>query len=351
MALRAEMEHVSSTFGRRIRTIYIGGGTPTSLGERDLEFLLKAICEIFGEPEDGEFTVEANPGTLTPGKARLMRDFGVNRISLGIQSFNDEELKFLGRLHSSEDSLRSYEMLLESGISNVNIDLIFGIPGQDLDSWHMSLEKALELSPKHISIYELTVEEGTPLQIWIDRGIVRMPDEDDLIAMYGIAWDLIEGKGYEHYEISNYAFPGYRSVHNQIYWRNEEYVGCGAGAVSFLDGRRKRNLSDPSLYISAVMDGKDPAEEEERLSGVQALCETVMLGLRMLEGVDLLGLAERYGVEIGNGFWDGIHDLVSKGLLSYDRRLRLTKKGILVSNTVMAEIMALLERVARSERR
>ena len=341
-ALRAEMERISSTLGGTVRTIYIGGGTPTSLSERELEFLLSSISDLFKAPEDGEFTIEANPGTLSPEKVKIMKDFGVNRISLGVQSFNDDELNFLGRLHSSKDSLSSYEMIVDSGISNVNLDLIFGIPGQGLSSWRMSLETALSLSPKHLSLYELTVEEGTLLQLWVDRGIVRTLEEDEIVAMYEMAWDLVEGRGYEHYEISNYAIPGYRSIHNQIYWRNEEYIGCGAGAVSFIGGRRKRNISDPISYVNAMMRDGDATEEEEKPSEIQAFQEAIMLGLRMLDVIDLLRLSERYGIGLDN-IWEGIEGLASHGFLTYDGKVKLTKKGMLVSNRIIAEIMALTE--------
>jgi len=222
-------------------TIYIGGGTPTVLSVNQLRRLLHQLYSHALSPGVQEYTIEANPGTLTVDKVRLLKEYGIDRISLGVQSFRDEQLKFLGRIHSGIEAKNTFELLRNEGFKNINIDLIFGCPGQSLEDWEKDMQSAVTMNPEHISAYSLTYEEGTSLVERMENGMFRRLDEDIELEMYRSAMDFFQRNGYNHYEISNFARHGYECSHNQVYWNNNEYIGVGTGAFSFVMKEILRN--------------------------------------------------------------------------------------------------------------
>ncbi len=316
----ALIDEIKSHKGEKTDTVYIGGGTPTSIGDELLR-VVDAVNENFILSEACEFTVEANPGTVNGETFKELHIRGVNRISLGVQSFNDNELKSLGRIHTAEDAFRSIEMIKAAGFANFSIDLMFGIPGQTMESLKHSLECAKKINPPHVSVYSLILEENTP---FYDMEL-DLPDEDTEREMYYLITDELKKTGFDRYEISNYALPGFESRHNTGYWKDCEYIGLGAGAHSYKNGQRYENASDVCLYISGggrKTEVIDIDENERRL-------ELFMLGLRMTEGV-------RYKGE----YTDRVNPLVEKGLLEIKSgRLRLTKRGTDLANLVFMEFL------------
>jgi oxygen-independent coproporphyrinogen-3 oxidase len=264
----------------------------------------------------------------------------VNRLSLGVQSFHDAELKTLGRIHSAEEALKSIELIKRAGMTNFSLDFMYGIPGQTMDSWRESLLKAVALSPTHISAYELTVEENTPLFELIKSQnketspMQMMPDEELILEMYDHAIDFLTSCGYEHYEISNFAMPGFRCIHNLNYWDRGEYVGAGAGAHSFVSGTRSGNIKDIHGYIDHVSKGIIPEIEETRLTPEEALREFIFLGLRKSEGISI-GKAWERGLDILAGSQEMIEE---DYLVVKDNMLRMTRKGIVISNALIAAL-------------
>lgn len=305
--------------------IYIGGGTPTVLPETLLQDLLATIGESFGTNAPAEITVEANPDTVDGERLDLLLESGVNRLSIGVQSLNDIELNVLGRTHSAKRAIDAVADAQSAGFKNISIDLIYGIPGQKLKRWSETLNKAVELGVKHISAYELTVEKGTPLSFAIDKGQLQMP-EDDLVAdMFFYTIEALSGAGYAHYEISNYAVPGFECRHNLNYWRRGEYTGLGAGAHSFEDGVRFKNTPDIQRYIESVESGLSPAMGHEEADHR----ETLFLGLRMAEGI-------RLEDEIG----PRVKEFISGGLMELNGdRLRLTRRGLALYNQVVVRLI------------
>jgi len=298
--------------------------------------LFSALRERFEIPGNAEITVEANPGTVDPEKLAALSEAGVNRISLGVQSFNDNELQTLGRLHSAEEAERAVRLFT---IDNVSLDLIYGIPGQSLGSWGTSLEKAIELEPKHISAYELTPEKCTPLMDDIEKGRLRMPDEGLVLEMFHYAADTLRAGGYRHYEISNYARPGYECRHNLNYWRRGEYLGLGAGAHFFLGNRRGRNTEDIRRYIETLHGGESPVVEEEEISPNDTLQEMLFLGLRITDGINIASFNEAAGSDIGKA----AHGLIVEGLMKSDGiSLKVTDKGRELFNPVVIRLFEAL---------
>jgi len=347
-----------------LSTLYIGGGTPTSLHHETLSNLLAFIDNTFIF-NDNELTIEANPGTLDKDKLCMIRASGINRISIGVQSFNNDELSFLGRIHSSQEAEEAVLMARSAGLDNIGIDLIYGIPGQDTASWKRSLEKAVSLMPKHISTYELTVEEGTllheylkkeigshsrpglsSLMIPIEKNNQKLPMEETIIDMYNYAIDYLTSCGFEHYEISNFAQPGYHSKHNLNYWNRGEYYGAGLGAHSFINGDRFHNTDDLDEYIQAISSNTTTVKSSEHISDNNALSEALFLGLRKSEGINLEYFSRRYKVNILTAYHKEIKEFQDAGLIetttsgcSYETNLRLTRKGFLLSNEVFSKFI------------
>ena len=323
-------------FAGELKTVYVGGGTPSILPEECFGQLFKCLKENFKFSDSPEITVEANPGTVDKSKIDAMLSLGVNRLSIGVQSFNDDELKTLGRIHTSDEALKAIELVKNSGIKNFSIDLIYGIPGQTLDSWKKTLSKAaaFTLSPAHISSYELTPEKDTPLYRLIQSNEIKMPDEELILDMYNYAIDNLASKGYEHYEISNFAMSGFKCLHNLNYWDRGEYIGAGAGAHSFIRGFRSKNTDDIKRYIKDLNKGTIPEAESTEVKCGDAIKEFIFLNLRKTEGISL-AKAEALGLDMPGVCMGLIEDgyLEIKG--DY---LRLSRKGLVISNSVIVRL-------------
>ncbi|HXG09234.1 MAG TPA: radical SAM family heme chaperone HemW [Gemmataceae bacterium] len=294
-ALAAELATLAEP--QPVQTLFLGGGTPTHLDARRLERLLGLLRHWFLLSPGHEFSVEANPGTLDADKVAVLADHGVNRVSLGAQSFQPELLHRLGRDHTPADVPRAVECVRRR-IEQVSLDLIFGVPGQTLHAWRDDLARALALGPDHVSTYGLTYEKGTPLWKQRQRGQVQPLDEEAELALYACAIDTLEAAGFEHYEISNFARPGRRCRHNQVYWANHAYFGFGMGAARYINGRRELNRRDLYGYIRRVLAGESPVLQAEELSPEERARETLALGLRRAEGVERTAFREQTGFEL-----------------------------------------------------
>jgi len=374
-ALIAEMAWLVKRGEWQATTVFVGGGTPTVLPVSLLTRVLEAARAAFGIPPGAEVTVEANPGTVNEAYLAGLQAVGVNRLSLGAQSFHDDELHLLGRIHTAAEIEAAFRAARRAGFQNVGLDLIYGLPGQAVGRWCATLRRALSLSPEHLSLYSLTIEDGTPLAEWIARGDLLSPDDDLAADMYELAEEMMEGAGYVHYEISNWArktscefrvssfegrgaswerrhAPGespFFCQHNLTYWRNEAYVGLGAGAHSSWGGRRWHNLLSPQGYVARMTaqgNGEAPWDSPvvagvEAIGEALAMGETMMLGLRLLEeGVPLARFAARFGRSVLNVYRDELAALQAEGLLERrPSRVRLTRRGRLLGNQVFGRFL------------
>lgn len=315
---------------KKFQTIFVGGGTPTILSIKNLKKLLTAL-EAF-EPD--EYTFESNPGTLNEEKLRLMRYFGVNRISIGLQAWQDNLLKALGRIHSLDDFLISYDAIRKLNFSNVNIDLMFAIPNQTIKDWILTIENVYSLKPEHISCYSLIIEEGTPFYNMYSKGSLNLVDENTEREMYWYGIEKLKEKGMNHYEISNLSMPGFECIHNITYWNDDEYIGVGAGAHSYAYNRRYSNLKGIKEYIEGIKNG-NAILEESTLSINDTISEYMFMGLRMMKGISKDDFKSRFKMNIGEIYNNEINEFVSNGLLIDDgKNIFLTKRGIDISNQV-----------------
>lgn len=323
------------------RTIYFGGGTPSLLPLDALGSLLQALRAQFSLPPDAEVTLEANPGTVDRAYLCAARELGVNRLSLGVQSAHEEELRLLGRRHTWEEAAEAVTAARAAGLENVNLDLIYGLPGQALPRWQETLEAALSLAPDHLSLYALTLEEGTPLQERVARGELPPPDDDAAAEMYEWAEARLAQAGYVHYELSNWArSEQHICQHNLTYWCNEPYRGFGAGAASWWGGRRWTNVRHPEEYIRRLEMGQPVAEEMEEIPLRLEMGETMMMGLRLVAGVRDARFRARFGAGLGEAFGAELARLVAQGLLEWDgETARLTPRGRLLGNWVFQEFV------------
>jgi len=318
--------------GVEFDTLYIGGGTPTALGPAQLERLFAALAPLRLWP-GAEVTVEANPGTLTDARLAVLRAWGVNRISLGVQSLNDELLARLGRIHTARHAADCYRRARRAGFTNINVDLMFGLPGQDLADWQRTLQEVIAWGPEHISCYSLIIEEGTFFGELHAQNALPLPGEEAELAMFRYAMDALGEAGYDHYEISNWARPGYASQHNRIYWLNGEWLGLGPGAHSQWRGERFANERLPQVYAERLRGGQLPVAWRETVDQATAEEDTVILGLRLRDGVDADAFARRFGKSLDEVFAREIARLLELGLVEWrGSRLRLTDKGLPVAN-------------------
>lgn len=325
---------------RRVETIFFGGGTPSFLSGAQLTQTLQTIRSAFEVAPDAEISSEANPGSSDAAKFAAMRQAGFNRLSVGVQAFDDALLKTLDRLHTAAEAEQALEDARRAGFTNLSLDLMFGLPGQTPALWKATLRRALACRTEHLSLYALTLEPGTRFERLHKGGKLELPDEDVELAMYEQAMDVLTAAGYEHYEVSNFARPGFRSRHNQVYWRNEEYLGVGPGAVSYLNGRRWKREKLPLRYVQKVNAGADLSVESEQLDTRGALGETMMLGLRLRDGLALSRIRDRFRIEPLNLFAPQIASLTERGLLTLESdTLRLTHCGLLLANTVLSEFV------------
>ena len=322
-----------------IRTVFCGGGTPTLLPIPDLAALLNAIQRVVAVATLEEFTVEANPATIDDDKARLLVSSGVTRVSMGAQSFFADELKALERIHRVEDIAPSVEILRRNGVSQINLDLIFGIPGQTLDTWSDSLGRAVALEPDHLACYGLTYEPGTKLTAQRDHQRIQPCDENLEADMFLLTRDRLCQAGYTQYEISNYARPGCQSAHNINYWRNGRYIGVGPSAAGYLNNRRYKNIADVAGYVRMIDEQGHAEAETETLDRSAILLETIMMQLRLTEGMSILSFRERVGVDPVELFGDTLAKLVKGGLVARnDDHIALTRQGQLVANAVIWDL-------------
>ena len=340
-ALCAEIaENASGKHTEPLKTIFLGGGTPTLLPKNLLQKLLTYIFSSFSVLPDAEISIETNPGTVETEKLKLLHNTGVNRISVGVQSFNDQELKRIGRIHSAEEAVLAVRMAKAIGFKNISIDLMYGLPGQDADSWKENLETAISLDLNHLSLYQLTVEEQTPLATMVAEDRLQLPEEDELAAMDDITTKLCSDNGLNQYEISNYARVDYQCRHNIAYWENREYFGIGAGAVSCLQGIRRQNLTNPATYCLLMEKGESIIMEEEQLNPEASFRETVVMGLRMNRGVSKKELKKRYGIDFEKYYGKIFRQLITNNLLEQSAEyIRLTDRGRTFANRVMAELV------------
>ncbi|BCV20560.1 radical SAM family heme chaperone HemW [Moorella sp. Hama-1] len=334
--LAEEMELAAGTWQPGpAATIFLGGGTPTLLPAARLAEVLEATENYFGRQPGGEVSVEANPGTVTREKLRVLRAAGVNRLSLGVQSFADDLLAAMGRIHRRQDIYQAYDLARGAGFKNINLDLIFGLPGQTLAAWRATLKETIALRPEHIAVYGLQVEEKTPWGRLAAAGRLDRPGEDLELAMYQEARAVLAAAGYQQYEISNFARPGYQCRHNLTYWQNRPYLGLGAAAASSWQGQHWQNYSDLQQYGAAVAAGRLPRAEIETLTRRQQMGETMFLGLRLLEGVDLEVFRQRFGADARQVYARELARLYRAGLVEEGAgRLRLTARGLPLANEV-----------------
>ncbi|MSQ93013.1 MAG: radical SAM family heme chaperone HemW [Gemmataceae bacterium] len=322
-----------------MQTVFFGGGTPTYLSHRPLERLLRMVRQWLPLLPDHEFSAEANPSYLDEAKIALLAEFGVNRLSLGVQSFEPGVLKVLERDHHPEDVPRVLEFI-RPRIANVSLDLIFGVPGQTLDQWRGDLARALALQPVHLATYGLTYEKGTRLWKQRERGQVTALDEDTEYQFYTHAMDALEAAGVEHYEISNFARPGYRCRHNQVYWANHAYHGFGVGAARYVEGVRELNTRDVRTYIQRLLAEKSPTFQSERLEPRERAIETIAVQLRRADGINRASFFAQTGFALDELVAPKIAELVAHELLLDDgNAIALTRRGKCVADGVVQALM------------
>lgn len=318
-----------------LNTIFVGGGTPTALNEKQLEVLCETIHRYLPFDEHTEFTFEANPGDLSPEKLKVLYDAGVNRLSFGVQTFNDELLERIGRVHRKKDVFRSIEAAKKTGFQNISVDLIYSLPGQTVADFKETLETSFTLDIEHYSGYSLIIEPKTVFYNLMRKGKLPLPGEDTEAEMYEVLMGEMTKHGYEQYEISNFAKRGYESKHNLTYWNNEHYYGFGAGSHGYVDGKRRSNFGPLKKYMEPIEEGVLPIIEEHELSKIEKMEEEMFLGLRKTKGVSISHFSAKFAENPLNYFQDEINELVNKDLLMIDGDdIKLTHKGRFLGNEV-----------------
>lgn len=328
-----------------VQTIFLGGGTPSLLTPEQIEKIFTTIYHIFSVNENAEITMEMNPGTVAIEKLRAMKAAGVNRLSIGLQSAQNEELKMLGRIHTYEEFLETWRLTEQAGFKNRNIDLMSALPGQTMESYEDTLSKVLALEPEHISAYSLILEEGTVFYDWyekgkLDRGAWKLPSEEEEYAMGELTIQRLAEAGMHRYEISNYAKPGKECRHNLGYWDRVEYLGIGAGSSSLIKGERFDHIRDRKVYIEKIRNGESILIDREILSVESQMEEFMYLGLRKIEGVSRTDFQNYFGKNVDDVYGEILDKLEEEQLLEFSGdRIRLTHRGMDVSNCVLAEFL------------
>ncbi len=337
-ALTKEMT-ASPWKGHTAKTVSFGGGTPSELSRAELGQLVDTLRRTFVLKQEAEWSIECNPDRVTPAFFVALLEMGFNRVSLGVQSFHDHHLQRLGRIHDSAQGRAAYRWLREAGCDNVNLDLIFGLPGQTLQEWKTDLYEALTLSPEHLSLYNLTVEPGTEFGNRNARGELQEIDEDLSADMYELAMELTQTAGYRQYEISHYSRPGRQCLQNLIYGHNEPYLGFGVSAASFMEGVRWTNTGNLLEYERTAASGQVSRASEEKLAGREALGEEIMLRLRTDEGISLGALSTRYRFDVAALLARSLEPLAAHGLVTQEGdRVRLTRRGKLMADEVWVQL-------------
>jgi len=339
-----EMELAAERYaGGALASVYLGGGTPSLLTPHQVQRLLERSKLLWGHQPTCEITLEANPGTVTPDSLTGFYQAGVNRLSLGIQSLNDSTVQLLGRPHSAAQAREAYAEARRAGFNNISLDLICGLPCQSAEDWQHQLQQVIELSPEHLSIYSLSIEDGTPFSQRYGDHSPELPDDDQAAAMLELADQLLTAAGYEHYEIANYARPGRRSQHNSGYWQRDGYLGLGPSAHSLLLkgwGLRCSNPSDHQQWATQIAAGQLAHHDLEQLTRQQALAEQLFLGLRMADGISPEKCRQQYGAEAWQPHDQTIAQLLQQGLLhERNGRVALTQRGMLLSNQVFVRFL------------
>lgn len=336
MLCREIDETYSDYRGMEVKSIFIGGGTPSVLPPALLGRISDKIFSRFDVDSQAEITIETNPGTLDAKKLAEMKSMYFNRLSMGLQAWQDRLLKKLGRIHTADEFETNFLQARDAGFKNINVDLMFALPAQSLDDWQETLEKVMKLKPEHISAYSLIIEEGTPFFDMFDRGELKEIDEVTDRKMYYLAKEMLSDKGYKQYEISNFAREGFECYHNKVYWRTEEYQGFGLGAHSYADGVRFHNTYDMKEYLR----GEGFRLDKEFLSLQEKQEEFMFMGLRMNEGVSEAEFLRRFGESMDSVYGDEIKELISEELLvKKDGRLSLTDRGVDISNSVFEKFI------------
>ena len=342
-ALLRELKHYAQgrMAEKEVVTIFLGGGTPTTLPIHLLEEILNKLRCHFDVSADCEITFEANPATVSLEPLQRMRNAGYNRISIGVQSFHEPELKLLDRIHSEEEIHMTVKRAREAGYDNLSLDLMFALPGQTMESWEDNLAQALAKNPEHLSTYNLTIEPETAFHTLQAKGKLTLPPDDFQLEFYKKSIQTLTDAGYQHYEISNFCKPGKECRHNLIYWNNGETLGLGAGASSFINGSRFKNCNLPSRYIQEIEAAGTAVEFSEKLEPRQAMGETLMLGLRMLQGMDIQPFEERFQTSFDKIYGNVVSPLLEKNLITLDKnRIALSPKGLFLADSVILEFMA-----------
>lgn len=325
------------TVDYQVKSIFIGGGTPSILSCEDITRIFNALKEHYNIDKEAEITLEANPGTLTIEKIEALIDSGVNRVSLGLQSCNNNKLKQLGRIHTWEKFLTNYKLIRKCGIKNINIDLMFGLPSQTTQEWKSDLNSIITLKPEHISCYGLIIEDGTVFHKLYQEDKLILPSEEMERKMYWLTHDMLEENNYKHYEISNFALNDKECYHNKVYWKEQAYIGIGLGASSYFEGYRYKNIDNFEKYLFLNGDINGIKEQIQKIDKKTEIEEYMFLGLRLLDGIKKQEFYDRWGNDIDYYYKDIIKELIAKGLLHEDSHLiRLTPKGIDVSNYVLS---------------
>jgi oxygen-independent coproporphyrinogen-3 oxidase len=339
-----EMASHPWTKDRTFHSLFVGGGTPSAVAPEKLAAFIGTCLAVFDfsafPGREPEVTLEANPNSISTGMLEQLKRAGVNRLSIGMQSFSDAMLRKIGRKHTVQEGVKAFERARTAGFANVNLDLMYGLPGQDIATWENSLQQAAALAPEHLSIYELTIEPGTPFADLAGRQLLDLPHEDETLAMFEGARDILASYGYRQYEISNYARAGYACIHNVNYWENGSYLGLGCAAVSCFSGVRIKSEENPARFIQLINCGRMPFSEAEFLPLYARFRETVIMGLRMIGGVSISRLQERFGVTPQAYYGGALNKLADQGLVEEaEGRLRLTRKGLPLANRVMAQLV------------
>ena len=325
---------------REIDSVFVGGGTPSILNENEINILFEKIKENFNIKSNAEITMECNPGTLTLNKLKAMKKSGVNRLSIGLQAVQNHHLKYIGRIHTFEEFEKNYHDAKQMGFDNINIDLMYALPNQSREDWMESLEKVVKLNPTHISAYSLILEENTELFKMYERDEFNLLDENTDIEMYEYTINYLKSHGYNQYEISNYAKDNFEFKHNVLYWKCEEYVGIGASASGYFNGIRYNNICELDNYEKMILEGEKPIEWEEKLSIKDEIEESIFLGLRMNEGIQISDFKEKYNFDFEKEYKNEIEKLSKMELIEIDNnRMKLTQKGREISNSVFVEFI------------
>jgi oxygen-independent coproporphyrinogen-3 oxidase len=334
------MEHYTSSGRPEISSIFFGGGTPTILPVPFIEQILEKCHKQFNVCPDSEISIEANPATIRLGQLKKIRAAGFNRISIGVQSFHEHELKLLDRVHSVDEVYLTVNRARDAGFENLSLDLMFALPGQSSAEWEDNLARAIALQPNHISTYNLTIEPGTAFHKLQSRGELAMPADDFQLQLYKKTIKILKASGFEHYEISNFCKPGMECRHNLNYWRNGDYFGLGAGASSYLGNTRSRNHGSAEKYIRETMLKGAAVEFSEQPGILTSMGETIMLGLRLMRGINIRQFEKRFQTSFTKTYGKAIASLLkNKLILMNDKRVSLSRKGLYLADSVILEFI------------